>query len=655
VTALLSDLTIVFGLAVLSAVVCHRLRVPVSIGLLLVGVLAGPDALKLVRNAHDIELLSEIGVVALLFVVGLEFSAADLSRLKRQFFAGGSTQLLGTALVIGLASWTMGSAPRQDIYMGLVVALSSTAIVLRSLEQRAEMGTPHGRAVLAILVFQDIAVIPVMMLAPILAGSAGALGTSGLLESGLRLGALAVFAVAAYLWGIPWLFGRVAATRSSETFLLGVLSVCLGIAMLAQWAGLSLALGAFLAGFLISESEYSHQTVAAVLPFRDVFLSLFFISLGMLLDLSFVAENPVRIALLTLGVLAIKPLVAGVAALAAGLPLRNAVLAGMALGQVGEFSLVAAQAGVAAGVLGGEFFQTVLAVSMLSILATPTFIAVAPRLADLVCGTPLGSWGRKPVEPMPEDLSADKSGHIVVVGFGVTGRNLARTARIADVPYAIVELNAATVRRERAAGEPIWFGDATQETILRHVNVGEARAVAVVIDDPAGTRRIVELARRLAPDAFILVRSRYLHEVEPLIRLGADEVIADELEVSVEVFSRILARMLVPREDIKRLIGEVRGEWRRMARGLAKEATSVSDLRLGVPELTTHTVRLTPYSPLIDRSIAESGLRQQAGVTVLAVMRGEETIGNPVGSTIFVADDVLLLVGPADWDPSSVA
>ena len=233
------------------------------------------------------------------------------------------------------------------------------------------------------------------------------------------------------------------------------------------------------------------------------------------------------------------------------------------------------------------------------------------------------------------------------------GRN--RTARSAGVPYAVIELNASTVREALADGEPIHFGDATQESILRHVDAERARVIVVGIDDPAGARRIVELAHRIAPDAFILVRTRYLREVEALHKLGADEVVADELEVSVEMFSRVLSRMLVPREDIKRFIGDVRGDWRRMARSLARDATSMPDLRVGVPDLATHTLRLSDASPLADRTIAEIGLRAEHGVTVLAVTRGADTIGNPSGDTEVHAGDVLLVIGPLDWDPTTVS
>ncbi len=649
--SLLFDIVIIFALSVVAAIVCHRLRVPTSIGLLLTGVLAGPEVLGLVRNVHQIELLSEIGVVLLLFVIGLEFSLADISQLKNQFLVGGSVQFFGTALVVGAATMATGFTASQSAYIGFVVALSSTAIVLRLLQDRAQTNTPHGRTVVATLIYQDIAVVPVMLTAPLLAGNGLGPGASsaGLLAA--RILGIAVFAFVAYRWVVPWVLERITRTRSSEAFLLGVITLCIGIAVLTQSAGLSLALGAFLAGLIISESAYSHQAVSVMLPFRDVFISLFFVSVGMLLDLGYLLEDPLRIAVLTLGVIVVKPLIGTLSTLATGLPLRSSVLAGLALGQVGEFSLVATKAGVSAGLFGADVFQTVLDVAVLSMMLAPVLVAFAPTCADLVCATPLARIGRRE-EESTHGVNSGYSGHVVIVGFGVTGRNLAMTARASDVPYAVLELNAATVREAKAAGEPIHFGDASQEPLLRHVNAEKARAIVVVIDDPAGARRIVETSRRIAPDAYILVRSRYLREVEALMSLGADEVIADEMEVSIEVFSRVLARMLVPREDIKRLIGEVRGEWRRMARGLSKESTSVPDLKVDIPDLVTHTLRLTERSPLVGVSIAESRMRGDHGVTVLAVTREREVIGNPHSGLVLAAGDVLFVIGPTEFDPS---
>jgi len=543
---ILFDITIIFAVSVVAVLICYRLRIPSSAGFLLAGVLAGPDVLGLVRGVEDIEHLAEIGVVLLLFVIGLEFSLSSIYDMRRQFLTGGTVQMFGTALVVGAGTYLMGSDVAQSAYLGFVVALSSTAIVLKMLQERAELDSPHGRMVLGTLIYQDIAVVPLMLAAPLLAGDSAASGSPSVLVLLARVVGVAAVAFVAYRWAVPWLLFQIARTRNREAFLLGVLTICAGIALLTQQAGLSLALGAFLAGLIISESEYSHQAVGVILPFRDAFMSLFFVSIGMLLDVDFLLSQPARLAALTLGILLIKPVVGAVAALAVGLPVRNAVLAGMSLGQIGEFSLVAMTAAVTAGLLGDDMFQTVLDTAVLSMLLAPAMFAVAPRVAQTLQNTsPASRFGRGSgsarltVEHPYEE-------HIIIVGFGVTGRNLARAARTAGIPYAVIEINAEVVRDELQKGEAIHYGDATYEAILHHVEVEKARAIVVVINDPAAARRIVELARRLAPRALIVVRSRYLKEMEALYSLGADEVIADELEISKEVLSSVLARFQEP-------------------------------------------------------------------------------------------------------------
>ena len=654
---LLLDLVTIFALSVTAAVVCHRLRLPSAIGLLLAGVIAGPHALQLVRNAHEIELLAEIGVVLLLFVIGLEISIADLERLKRFFAIGGTVQLFGTAAVVTLLLPLTGLVPQQSVYLGFVVALSSTAIVLRLLQDRGELETPHGRSILSILIYQDIGVVPVMLTAPLLAGMAGLASKGGgggladLVALLFKVLLVAAFCYSAYRWIVPWVLECITRTRSSEAFLLGVFMLCVGIAVLTQTLGLSLALGAFLAGFILSESHYSHQAVAVMLPFRDVLMSLFFISIGMLLDLKVLAGNPGPMLLLTAVVLLIKPLIAASASLAVGLPLRQAVLSGMALAQVGEFSLVATKAGVSAGLLSQEVFQSVLVVAVLSMLATPLLIQAAPKLAEQLASTPLGRWSDRRTRQGLAGTAPQEAPSVLIVGFGVTGRNLAASCRRCEVPYAVVELNSALVRNARSDGLPIYYGDASQPAILELVRAHQARAIVVVIDDPGAARRIVDLARRLAPGAFILVRTRYLREVEPLTQLGADEVIADELEVSIEVFSRVLARMLVPRKRIKELIGDVRGDWRRMARSLAPEATRVHDLRVVLPDLVTHSIPLREDNPWVGQTIASSRLRDDHGVMVLAVQRSGATLANPRGDVKLQAGDVLFIISPEQWDP----
>jgi CPA2 family monovalent cation:H+ antiporter-2 len=341
------------------------------------------------------------------------------------------------------------------------------------------------------------------------------------------------------------------------------------------------------------------------------------------------------------------------AAVSVGLPLRNAVLAGMSLGQVGEFSLVATTAAVTAGLLGQDSFQTVLNTAVLSMLLAPLMMAAGPRLAHALQRLPVNARLREGFGGARVSSAVTYTGHVLIIGYGVTGRNIAHSSCEAGVPYAIIEINAEVVRAEKAKGQPIHYGDATHEAVLEHVNADKAKVVVVAINDPAAARRIVELARSIAKDAYIMVRSRYLRESDALYQLGADEVIADELEVSIEIFSRVLARFLVPREEIEHYIDDTRADWREMARSLSPETITVQDLRIEVPDLTTRTFRIRDGSPLAGMTIATSRLRAEHGVTVLAVRRDDESIGNPVSSTDLREGDVLFVIGPPDWDPAT--
>ncbi|MDP2401650.1 MAG: cation:proton antiporter, partial [Actinomycetota bacterium] len=416
----------------------------------------------------------------------------------------------------------------------------------------------------------------------------------------MRIGAVGLLCFVSYKWIVPFVLHQVARTRSREAFLLTVLVICMGIALASGAAGLSLALGAFLAGLIISESPYSHQAVSVIMPFRDVFTSLFFVSIGMLVDLRFIAEHPLLIAELTLGILLIKPLAAGIATIVLGYPLRVGILSGLALGQIGEFSFLLAEEGVSVGLLDHELFQIVVACSVMSMVLTPLLMAVAPRLASRVSELPLPGWLLNGTASSALGHEHEhQNGHVLVIGFGITGRNVLHAVEHIGLAATAVELNPDHVREGRADGIDIHYGDATNEAVLAHVHAATAKAIVVAVDDATATRRIIQLARRMAPDAFIMVRTRYLRGSEHLYDLGADEVIADEVEVSVEIMSRVLARLLVPKEDIEKAVSRTRRDWAEMARPLSRTSLSSADLRVELPELRTQSFRASEGSPYV--------------------------------------------------------
>jgi len=641
---LLNDILVIFGLSALVLYLCHRVGIPVIVGYLLTGMIAGPYGLSLVHEVDTVKVLAEIGVVLLLFTIGLEFSFRNLLQARRPTLLGGSLQILLTVLCVTAVSRLMGLSYGESVFIGFLVSLSSTAVVMKILQDRAETETPHGTITLGILIFQDVMIVPMMLLIPLLSGKEINAGVPGPMMLVMGIGIIALVFVSAK-WVVPKVFFGIAQTRSRELFLLSVITVGFAVAWLTNRAGLSLALGAFLAGLIISESEYSHQALGNVLPFRDVFISFFFVSVGMLLDTGFLLKNTYFLVSVAAGVIILKVLVAGLSTMVLGLSLRTVVLVGLALGQVGEFSFVLAGSGVGYGLLAGDRYQVFLAVSVLTMMATPFIMMASPQLSEFALKLPLPAKIKRGSYPLGAQKRVREKEHLVIIGFGVNGRNLARAARAAGIPYVIVEMNPAAVKEERKKGERIYFGDATQEAILRHVNIKEAKAVAVVINDASATRRIVEVVRRLNPKVYLIVRTRFVQETGPLLELGADEVIPEEFETSVEIFSRVLAKYLLPKEEIERFVSEIRDEGYGMLRSLSREATSCLDLELCLPNVEIKSFRIMGDSPLVGKTLAETQMRKIYGVTLLAVRRKDRILSNPDPETVFRPNDILFVVG----------
>jgi CPA2 family monovalent cation:H+ antiporter-2 len=407
-------------------------------------------------------------------------------------------------------------------------------------------------------------------------------------------------------------------------------------------------LGAFLAGLIISESEYSHQALGNILPFRDVFTSFFFVSIGMLLDIGFLFRQPETILLITLGILVLKSIIASFVTILLGFPLRTSILVGLALSQVGEFSFILSRTGIEHGLLAGNIYQMFLAFSVLSMAATPFIITLAPRAADIILRLPLPKKLISGFYPVSEIKVKGKKDHLIIIGFGINGRNVARAARLSGIPYAVIEMNPETVMSEQAQGEPIYYGDSTQEVVLQHANIKDARIIVVAINDPTATRRITQIIRRLNPKVHLLVRTRYLQEMKPLYELGANEVIPEEFETSVEIFTRVLAKYLIPRDEIEVLVAEIRSDGYEMFRSLSRESSSFSDLNLQLPDIEISTLRVVESSPFVGKSLAEIELRKKYGVTVLAIRRNSQILSNPNVNMPFCANDVLFVLGPPD-------
>ncbi|HSD65701.1 MAG TPA: cation:proton antiporter, partial [Vicinamibacteria bacterium] len=542
---LLRDLVVIFSAALAVVLLFTRLRLPTIAGFIVAGALLGPGGLGAVRDVHQVQRLAEIGVALLLFTIGLEFSLDELRRLGRILSVGGSLQVgLTTAVVAALAVLAGTSAPK-GVFVGFLVALSSTAIVLKGLAERGEVDAPHGKLIVGVLLFQDLCVVPMMLLAPALAGQGS--GVAAILRPLLTAGAVVAGALALARLVVPRALHLVAATRRRDLFVLAILLVAATIAWLTSLVGLSLALGAFLAGMVLAGSDYGHQALADTLALRDIFTSLFFVSVGMLLDPSVIVVDAGPVLGLVAAVLVGKALVASLAGIAMRFPLRVAILAGLGLAQIGEFSFVLATLGGELRLLEGREMRLFFAASVLTMLLAPLALRFGPGIAaGAVRIRALDRLLRRGT-PQPDPRAAGASGHVLVLGYGVGGEMLTEVLAEARVPFVVLDLNAERVRDAQRRGRPVYYGDVTSREMLERAGAAAARQVAVLLNDPDATLRAVRAVRQLAPGAVITARARYVADVPRLLHAGADEAVAQEFEASFTVIERVTREARAPR------------------------------------------------------------------------------------------------------------
>ncbi len=555
-TETLTDVLVVLAVAVVVTLIFSRLRLPPLVGLFVAGALIGPKSLGLIKSAESVEALAEMGVIFLLFTLGLEFSFGRMRRLGRSILAAGPLQVVVTGGIgVGLALLT-GLSMAESLVLGMLIALSSTAVVIKTLGERGQIDSAIGRNALGILVFQDILVVPMMLVLPLLAGEGaaqaeGALSLGPALMVAVAVG-LVAFVVVLTRWVAPRVLFEAARSRSSDVFLMAVVTICFAVAALSARLGLSLALGAFLAGLIIAESEYSHQALGYVLPFRNLLMSFFFVSVGMLLDPGFLRDHWWMVLLASAGLMLVKTLTGTAAVLSIGYPSGVAVSTGMALAQVGEFSFVLAAVAATYSLLPANLQQGFLAVAVVTMAVTPVVISRTGRVGRAADAVRLPVWLRKRTAKAVKERPVRRD-HLLIVGYGLNGRNLARVAREFGFPYAVIEMNPQTVREETRRAEPLYFGDATNEAVLVQAGAQQARAAAVVIGDPVATRGIVAQLRRVNPCLHIIARTRFVSEVQPLYDLGANEVVPEEFETSVQIF-RLTARYFsVAEPDAQRI------------------------------------------------------------------------------------------------------
>ena len=637
----LRDLVVIYGVAALVVFVFQKLRQSNIVGFLMTGVLVGPFGLSLINDTESVHLLAEIGVMLLLFSLGLEFSFKKLMQIRHVVFGTGLLQVSVTVLAgLGVAR-LLGLDFRVAVFLGFLVALSSTAIVLKMLLERGEIDSVHGRVSLGVLIFQDLCVIPMIVVVPPLAQQgpvwldfASALGEATVILVVVMVLARRVF---------PAFVQQVMESRSKELFVITSLWILLGMTWgLAQF-GFSLALGAFLAGLTVSESKHSQQIFVDIRPFRDGLNSLFFISIGMLVDTGFIWSHPAEV-LVSIGAVVVgKAVILILAVWLTRLPVQVALVVGASMAQIGEFSFVLLEEGLKSGLVPEDLYQLVLASAVVTMILTP-FLSLIPRkLAHGRVASQVRRLGRGASIRELDSASEIMHDHVLICGFGVTGRSIASVLKANKLAYAILELNARAVREERKNGEPIFFGDCTDPDILAHAGISRARVQVIALSDPFATRLAVKSARTLNPELVILARNKYLAEIDTLLNLGATEVISEEFETSIELLSRTLRVYNFPRQLVAQEIKSIRDGRYEIFR---EQQNTVPRIRLSTQlDIYTETFKIETDSAMSGRRIDETNLRQESGAFILGIIREGETLSHPGPATTIQTGDLLVMSG----------
>jgi monovalent cation:H+ antiporter-2, CPA2 family len=648
---LIVDLVTVLAAAAGGGLLAALLRQPILLGYLVAGIIVGPTGLGLIKELIQVETLAQFGVAFLLFALGVEFSFSELKKVKAISLGGGVLQILLTIVVTALISLGIGwvTTPPQGVFLGAILSLSSTAVVLKCLMERNETDTPHGQVMLGLLVVQDLALGVMLAVLPALDKPVEEIGLAvgwALLQTGL----IALGAVVAGMWVIPPLLRLLAKTESKELFLLGVVALCLGIALLTEHLGLSIEMGAFVAGLMISDVEYADQTLTYVEPLRDIFAALFFVAIGMLIDPVFLWNNLELILGLVALVFIGKFLIVTPLVLLFRYPLKTALITGLGLAQIGEFSFVLASEGQTLGLVSRQVYLLILGTTAVTLVLTPFVLRALPTL--LAWAESL-SWLQpyltKTDVPLAVSEDVPLRDHIVVCGYGQVGRNIVQLLGDHDYPLVVIDQAESRTQTLRDAEIPYIYGNAASLHVLEKASVQTAKGMAIALPDAMSTRLCLKRALELAPDLDIVVRATKERDIELLYQLGAKEVVQPQFEASLEISSHLLTRIGLPLPVIQREAQQIRssryGELRSQ-----KPSTQVSrELKVATQDLNNQWYALPELSPLIGMTLEETGLRRLTGVSLMAVRRaGGEEIDYPDSAVELVQGDRLLVVGSAD-------
>lgn len=643
---LLKEIVIIFALSTVVNFLFNKIKVPTVVGYLLTGLAAGPHLLGLITGEHEIELLAEIGVALLLFTIGMEFSLKHLLKIRRIVFVGGFLQVFITAAVFYVVARFYDVPWQGSLFVGFLVALSSSALVLKLLQERSELTSSYGRTVLGILIFQDIFLVPLLLFSDLL-GAENVNVMNEVFVLGLKTIAIVALVYVGNKWLLPKLLHMIAMTRNQELFMISIFLICFSIALLTSEMGMSIAFGAFLAGLMISESEYSHNAFANLIPFKDIFTSFFFVSIGMMLDLSYVVDNAILVAITVLLVLMIKTFVAGGVGFILGHTFRGTVLVGLALSQVGEFSFVLARIGFQKSIISSFYFQLFLAVAVITMAVTPFLMRAAKPFSNLLMKwLPLPNFMIEGLFPIKDVDLPEMENHIVIIGKDMSSQKLCLMTKHFQIPHISIVFDPALAREKIEKGENVVYGDAVNIPILEKAHVETAGVVIVSVGNPIPSMAIIEKTRQLNKKAHIIVRAKETTNVDKFYKAGADEVFPEKLEIAIDLFTRLLKQRLTPNRDINRMLASIRTS--HLGEYTEKDTVNRPTILDEMADIKISALTIDPNSPADGKSILELNLRKQTGVTVLAVKKADsmEDIITPL--TVLSGNDIAYVLGNPD-------
>lgn len=632
------QLIIILGFSIPVIYVFNKIKLPSIIGFLITGIIIGPFGLRLIDDTAGIQLLAEIGVAFLLFTIGIEMRFTRFLKNLSELLLTGGLQILCTFIAGMLIGLAMQLNINQAVFIGFILAHSSSALVLKILKDRRDEDSPQGRTSVGIILLQDVMVVPMMLLIPFLAGGSGP-GAPIIIWKLVKSALIIAVILAAARYIVPFVLEKLVSMNMRDISLIASLVITMGIAWITESLGLSLAIGAFLAGIALSDTDFTHQIISDINPFRDVFLSVFFVSFGMILNIDFLRENTCYILLASLIIISVK------AAIVWGIikflkqPLRAALLSGVLLSQIGEFSFVLASQGFKNNIIDVNIYQTFIGAAVLTFIVTPLLVS----LVYYLLARKISSVATPEIKP---DSCVDMSNHVIICGMGLNGRNLVKVLKKTAINYVIVDLNYQKIKKSKSKGDKntIW-GDASNVEILRRANVAAARVIVIAISDRFLTKSCLSQAKALNPRLHVIVRTKYVADIEDLLALGADDVIPEEFETSIQIFSRVLRMFHVPNSIILTEGNIIRNKSYGVFREVRYTREAFDQINQILAQGTIETYFVGENNEIIGKSIRDINLKAQSGAMIINIIRSNQTITNPPSDFIFRAGDQIILFG----------